>query len=55
MNRLLMFVGMAVGGYVGWWAGDCMGFGLMGSFLVSSLGGMVGIYVAWRVLTNYLG
>lgn len=50
-----MFVGMTVGGYVGWWAGDCIGFGLMGTFLVSSLGSMVGIYVAWRVLTEYLG
>ena len=22
MNRLLIFIGMTVGGYVGWWAGD---------------------------------
>ena len=54
MTRLLMFVGMTVGGYIGWWAGDAMGFGLMGAFLVSGVGSLAGIYVAWWVLTNYL-
>lgn len=54
VNRLLMFIGMTVGGYVGWWAGDYMGFGLMGTFLVSSVGSLIGVYVAWRVLTEYL-
>lgn len=54
MNRLLMFIGMTVGGYVGWWAGDYLGFGLMGTFLISSLGSMVGIFVAWKVLVDYL-
>ncbi len=55
MNRLLMFTGTTVGGYVGWWAGDYVGLGLMGAFLVSSLGSLVGIYLAWRVLVDFLG
>jgi hypothetical protein len=55
MERLLMAIGMTVGGYLGWWAGACLGFGLMGAFVVSSLGSLIGIYVAWRVLTDYLG
>ena len=54
MTRLLMFIGMTVGGYLGWWAGECIGFGLMGAFLVSSLGSAVGIYVAWRFMRDYL-
>jgi len=54
VNRLLMFVGMTVGGYVGWWAGEYVGLGLMGAFLLSSVGSLVGIYAAWRVLTDYL-
>ena len=54
MNRLLIFVGMTLSGYVGWWAGDYLGFGLMGTFLVSSLGSMAGIYVIWRIMTDYL-
>ncbi len=55
MIRLLMFIGMTVGGYVGWWAGDAIGFGLMGTFLVSTLGSLAGIYVVWKVMTDYLG
>ena len=54
MNRLLMFVGMTVGGYVGWWTGDYFGFELMGTFLISSLGSLVGIVAAWWVMTTYL-
>ena len=54
MNRLLMFVGMTLGGYVGWWAGDYVGLGLMGTFLVSSLGSLAGVYLAWRIMENYL-
>jgi hypothetical protein len=49
-----MFIGMTIGGYIGWWAGDCLGCGLMGAFIISSLGSLVGIYVVWRVLTDYL-
>ncbi len=54
MNRLLMFIGITVGGYVGWWGGGCLGFGLMGTFVVSSLGSAVGIYVVWRIMRDYL-
>ena len=54
MNRLLLFVGMTLGGYVGWWAGDCVGLGLMGTFLVSSLGSLAGVYLAWRIMRDYL-
>jgi hypothetical protein len=54
MNRLLMFIGISVGGYVGWYGGDYFGFGLMGNFLVSSLGSIVGVYVAWRVMRDFL-
>jgi hypothetical protein len=54
MNRLLIFVGMILGGYVGWWLGDHIGLGLMTTFLVSSLGSAAGVYVAWRVARDYL-
>jgi len=49
MNRLLIFIGMSVGGYVGWWIGDSIGFGLMGTFFISSLGSIAGVYGAWRL------
>jgi hypothetical protein len=54
VTRLLMFVGMTAGGYLGWWLGDCMGFGMMGALVVSTLGSAVGVYAAWWVLTRYL-
>ncbi|MFZ1936486.1 MAG: hypothetical protein WCB27_15065 [Thermoguttaceae bacterium] len=53
MTRLLMFVGMTVGGYIGWWAGGAIGFGLMGTLMVSTIGSLIGVYVAWKVLANY--
>jgi hypothetical protein len=49
-----MFIAMTVGGYVGWWAAEATGFGLMGAFIISSFGSLVGIYVAWRTLGDYL-
>ena len=55
MTRLLIFIGMIVGGYVGWWVGDYFDLGLTGTFLVSSVGSAVGLYLAWRVLRDYLG
>jgi len=54
MHRLLMSVGMIFGGYVGWWAGDYVGLGLMATFLVSTLGSIGGGYLAGRITTDYL-
>jgi len=55
MSRLLFFVGMTLGGYVGWWAGEYFGMGIMMTFLVSTLGSAVGVYVAWRIMRDYFG
>jgi hypothetical protein len=54
MNRLLMFIGTTAGGYLGWWIGDCLGFGLIGALALSTVGSLLGVYAAWRVLTDYL-
>jgi hypothetical protein len=54
MNRLLIFSGMIAGGYIGWWAGDYFGFGVMATFLVGSLGSLVGVYIAWKFGRDYL-
>ena len=35
-------------------AGDYVGLGLMGTFLVSTLGSIAGVYLAWRITTDYL-
>ncbi|MCY2986499.1 MAG: hypothetical protein NTY19_01315 [Planctomycetota bacterium] len=54
MNRLLIFIGMTVGGCLGWYAGDYFGCGLMTTFMVSNLGSIAGVYLAWRVGRDYL-
>ncbi len=54
MNRMMMFIGMTLGGWVGWWAGDYVGLELMGTFLVSSLGSFAGVYLTWRIMRDYL-
>lgn len=54
MNKIMFFLGTTLGGYLGWWAGESMGFDLMGTFLVSSVGSIAGIYAAWRIIVDYL-
>ncbi len=54
MYRMMTLIGITLGGWVGWWAGDYVGLGLMGTFLVSSLGSFAGLYVAWRIVVGYL-
>jgi hypothetical protein len=54
MNRLLIFVGMTVGGYGGWWVGGYFNLELMATFLISTVGSAVGVYVAWRVKRDFL-
>jgi len=53
MTRLLIFIGMIVGGYVGWWVGDYFDIGLMMTFLVSSLGSAAGVYLGWKLGRDY--
>jgi hypothetical protein len=53
MNRVLMFIGTTIGGYVGWAIADYFGCDLMGKFLISGVGNLVGIYAAWRIMTDY--
>ena len=50
--KLLIFVGVNIGGYVGWELGEH--FGLMAAFLISSVGSLLGIYLGWKVARAYL-
>jgi hypothetical protein len=52
MNRLCIFLGMTVLGWVGWWIGAHVG--LMTAFLLSSVGSVGGAYVGWRIHRDYL-
>jgi hypothetical protein len=52
MRKLFIFIGMTVGGWVGWWLGDR--FGIMTAFILSTLGSLGGVIIAWRIGRNYL-
>jgi len=47
MQKLLIFLGMTVFGWVGWWLGAKVSF--MTAFLVSGVGSMIGVYIGWRI------
>ena len=54
MDRRIIYIGMILGGWVGWWVGGKVGLGLMGTLLVSSLGSLAGVYLTWRIMRDYL-
>jgi len=50
--KLCIFVGLNVGGYVGWELGEYVG--TMTAVIVSGIGSLVGIYAGWKVAREYL-
>jgi hypothetical protein len=53
MNKICIFVGMTILGFIGWWVGSKLG-GIMTAFLISSVGSLLGVYVGWRINRDYL-
>ncbi len=51
MNKLCIFVGMTVFGWLGWVLGERFDF--MTAFILSGVGSLVGVYVGWRVNRDY--
>jgi hypothetical protein len=49
MTKLHIYLGMAAGGYAGWWLSDYLGFGIYVDLLISAAGSLLGVYVAWRL------
>jgi len=52
MKKFLIFIGMTVGGWIGW--ALAARFGIMTAFIVSSLGSLVGVIVTWRIGRDWL-
>lgn len=50
--KFLMFVGMTVGGALGWWVGNYAG--IFTALLASGAGSLVGIWLAYRLTRDYL-
>jgi uncharacterized membrane protein YbhN (UPF0104 family) len=51
LTKLTTFLGATLGGAIGWWAGEKVGF--MTAFLVSIIGTGVGIYAGRRFGQTY--
>ena len=51
MNKLPIFVGMTVGGWMGWWLGER--FGIMTAFVLSTLGSIGGVILGWQIGRNW--
>lgn len=51
MRKFLIFAGMTVGGWVGWWLGGR--FGVMTAFIVSTLGSIGGVIIGWKIGREY--
>lgn len=50
--KLLIFVGINLGGCVGWELGER--FGTLTAFVVSGIGSLAGVYAGWWVARKYL-
>jgi len=50
--KFLIFIGVNVGGMIGWSLGEPFGF--MTAFFVSGLGSAVGVYAGWWVARRYI-
>lgn len=53
MTKLCIFAATTILGYVGWALGDAVGLGFGGSFVVSSIGSLVGVWVGWKVARRF--
>lgn len=51
LGKLLYLIGATVGGAVGWWAGNFVGF--MTAFFLSTVGSGVGIWAGKRLADEY--
>jgi hypothetical protein len=47
MSKLLIFIGMTAGGWLGWSLGER--FGIMTAFILSTLGSIGGVILGWRI------
>lgn len=49
MKKLCIFAGTTVGSYAFYAAGEALGFGFFGSFMLSGVGSIVGVYAGWKL------
>jgi hypothetical protein len=52
MKKVLIFLSISVGGWIGWWLGTHIGF--MTAYFLSIFGGAAGLYTGRRVMNRYM-
>ena len=50
--KFLIFIGMNIGGLVGW--SLCERFGFTTAFIASGIGSIVGVYLGWKAARHFL-
>ena len=53
MVKLCIFAGTTVGGYLFWYLGEKAGFDFVGSFLLSGVGSVLGVYAGWKFAQRF--
>jgi hypothetical protein len=53
MTKLCIFAGTTIFSYAFWFAGDAAGMNFMGSFLLSGVGSIVGVFVGWKFAQRF--
>ena len=53
MNKLCIFIGTTIGGYLGWWLGEALGWDFFTNFMLSGIGSLMGVYVSWKLARKF--
>lgn len=53
-NKILIYIGLTIGGLIGGWLGSLIDHNLLGlwSLLLGGVGGLAGIWVTWKLISN---
>jgi hypothetical protein len=49
MTKLLIWIGVFAGGWIGWWVAGKLGMSFYGQFLISSIGSIAGVFAGWKI------
>ncbi len=52
MKKLILFIFITLGGYLGWWLGEYIG--IMTAYFLSVVGSLAGVFVGCAVNRRYL-
>jgi hypothetical protein len=50
VNKLCIFLGTTIGGYIGWRLGEALGWDFFANFMLSGAGSLLGVYVGRKLM-----